>query len=105
MEEHCTDEHCSTHLPTQQQLRDSGANTLAASVGSLGGLAAFSERMGLPLNARHPNGYWDDFEHLAQELAPFLAPSPNGRRVFPKQQQLVAAGRAYLVPAIKLHGG
>ncbi|GAB4817705.1 hypothetical protein N2152v2_004751 [Parachlorella kessleri] len=162
-------------LPTQQQLRASGANTLAASIANLGGLAAYSRRMGLPMAARHPNGYWNDFANLAAELAPFMesagisqravgdsaegrlggsgaclavqqggmretrapagssaapaatllgtgtmrrrsgrgtaagasptAPPPPRQLVFPKQQQLAAAGRFDLLYAIRLHGG
>lgn len=121
MADHCTTEHCHTHLPTQAQLRESGASTLANSVCSLGGLGVFSRRMGLPMNVRRPNGYWDDFANLAAELQPFLQQPPAGsgakggrggkagaeppRPVFPKQQQLLAAGASCLVHAIKQHGG
>ncbi|KAL4431051.1 hypothetical protein ABPG75_006307 [Micractinium tetrahymenae] len=71
-------------LPTQRELRRSGANTLSAKVDSHGGLAVFAERMGLPLaSGRAPNGQWDDFEKLAEELRRFVAQRQHAR----KQQQ------------------
>eukprot|EP00887_Chlorella_sp_A99_P005558 scaffold1.g5558.t1 len=174
-------------LPTQRELRASGANTLSAAVDALGGLAAFGEAMHLGLaSGRRPNGYWQDFANLQSELEPFLdlnyaaqqaaaqaassseeqaegeaeaegegqpgeavaehaatdgvaaepaaaaaaaanpaggpsptrpegaapaaaaavpAPAPARPRAFPTQHQLLAAGRADLVKAIRLHGG
>lgn len=67
----------SDHMPTQRQLRDTGAHTLENAIACLGGLAEFSRRFGIPLAVRHPNGYWDDFANLAAELAPFLTEAPQ----------------------------
>lgn len=44
-------------LPTQKELRASGANTLSAAVDTLGGLAVFGARLQLSLaSGRRPNG-------------------------------------------------
>jgi hypothetical protein len=89
-------------LPSQQELRASGANTLSAMVGSHGGLALFARRMGLQLaSGRAANGHWANFEHLAAELRRFVqdrhaAPAPAAA---PTPPVAGAAGAATSVAA------
>jgi protein-tyrosine-phosphatase/ribosomal protein L13E len=99
-------------LPTQRELRASGASSLASAVDAHGGLAAFARRLGVPMAARRPNGYWDEFENLARALKPYLVAAPptgsasgGAEQVLPTQAALGAAGRADLLRAIRHHGG
>jgi hypothetical protein len=94
-------------LPTQRELRAGGASSLAAAVDAHGGLAAFAARTGLPMAARRPNGHWREFANVAAELAPLLraGAGPGGAPLLPTQAELLAAGRADLVRALRLHGG
>lgn len=104
-------------LPTQKELRKSGASSLAASIDASGGLAAIAERWGVSMASRKPNGYWDNFENLAEALKPFLLTrkKENGGgderndddavAYMPTQQELMNAGRSDLIRAIRYHGG
>lgn len=67
-------------LPSQRQLRISGASSLAASIDRHGGLRVFARRMGVSLSSRRPNGYWDEFHNVANALRPYLQ---RGTRALP----------------------
>lgn len=107
----------SSVLPTQGMLRSGGAHSLAASIDFHGGLSVFASRMNLKLHTRRPNGYWQNFNALRDELLAFLSASsmakqasdgesPTGSEfVMPTAQDLMKEGRSDLVRAVRLHGG
>lgn len=107
----------SSVLPTQGMLRSGGAHSLAASIDFHGGLSVFASRMNLKLHSRRPNGYWQNFNALRDELLAFLSASScanqaNGGEstagsefVMPTAQELMKEGRSDLVRAVRLHGG
>jgi hypothetical protein len=79
-------------LPSQAELRSSGANTLSAKVDAHGGLAAFGRRLGLPLaSGRAHNGAWGRWDALAAELRRFVAEQ--------REEEGSAAGGARQQPA------
>lgn len=94
-------------LPTQSMLRNTGASSLASAIDLHGGLAVFSGRLKINLNKRRPNGYWSDFDTLSSSLKEFMDQKIKDGQdpVMPTAQELVNAGHADLVKAIRLHGG
>ena len=117
-----------TVLPTQGMLRSGGAHSLASSIDFHGGLSVFATRMDLKLHTRRPNGYWQNFNALRDELLAYLShqenqkdenadenadesspsPSPSAASpefIMPTAQDLVKEGRSDLVRAVRLHGG
>jgi len=113
-------------LPTQVELKTGGGNALCVAIGKAGGLGVFSERLGLPFKTRKPNGYWDTFSNLSDEIRCFMEGDGNGdddddddesnsddnkrktkkrREKFPTQVELTKGGRQDLIRAIRVHGG
>ncbi len=107
----------SSVLPTQGMLRSGGAHSLAASIDFHGGLSVFASRMNLKLHTRRPNGYWQNFNALRDELLAFLSASSIAKQesddespagpefIMPTAQDLMKEGRSDLVRAVRLHGG
>jgi len=61
-------------LPTQKELRAAGESSLATAIDKLGGLAGFSQKLGVPMASRRPNGYWTDFDKLERALKAYMKP-------------------------------
>jgi protein-tyrosine-phosphatase len=61
-------------LPTQKELRAAGESSLATAIDKLGGLAGFSQKIGVPMASRRPNGYWTDFDKLGRALEAYMKP-------------------------------
>ena len=110
----------STVLPTQGMLRSGGAHSLASSIDFHGGLSVFATRMELKLHTRRPNGYWQNFNALRDELLAYLSESAvsaldsdrdndssndKNELIMPTAQDLMKEGRSDLVRAVRLHGG
>lgn len=93
----------SGRMPTTIELRDAGKHSLAAAINAHGGFPAVAKRLGLVAKTK-PNGYWDDFANLEQELLAFI--QEHGKQgVMPTNQEFYAAKRSDLSFAIRKHGG
>ncbi|KAK9814279.1 hypothetical protein WJX72_003320 [[Myrmecia] bisecta] len=98
-------------MPTQRELRKSGANMLSVAISKHGGLVGLRERLRLD-RTRRRKGYWSDLSALERELRPYLTCIPEAglrasatRYVMPQQAELLAAGRSDLMKAIRAWGG
>ncbi len=93
----------SGRMPTTIELRDAGRHSLAVAINAHGGFPVVAKRFGLVTKTK-PNGYWDDFANLEQELLTFI--QEHGKQgVMPTNQEFYAAKRSDLSFAIHKHGG
>lgn len=93
----------SGRMPTTIELRNAGKHSLAVAINAHGGFPAVAKRLGLVAKTK-PNGYWDDFTNLEQELLAFI--QEHGKQgVMPTNQEFYAAKRSDLSFAIYKHGG
>lgn len=99
VEEHGTD----GQMPTSGQLRAAGWPNLNSAIQRHGGTPAVAARLGLE-PTRKPAGYWQDFEHTAQEVLAFVE-QHGTPGVMPTQAAFSAAGRTDLQNAVMRSGG
>jgi len=95
----------SDRMPTEADLVQKDRWDLAVGIRQHGGVFVVAQRLGLnKRRIRKPDGYWDDFAHLEEELQDFL--NEQGLdNVMPTNLQIEGAGRRDLIDAISKHGG
>eukprot|EP01024_Parvocaulis_polyphysoides_P022822 TRINITY_DN2114_c0_g1_i1.p1 TRINITY_DN2114_c0_g1~~TRINITY_DN2114_c0_g1_i1.p1 ORF type:complete len:203 (+),score=18.65 TRINITY_DN2114_c0_g1_i1:310-918(+) len=93
-----------SRIPSQRELRRSGANSLSVSIDRQGGFSFMAQKLGLPVN-QQCRGYWNEPGNLEWALTPYLAKAPNGEIYVPSQKFLQQLGRNDLVGAIRKCGG
>jgi len=100
IEEHGT----SGIMPTREELRKVGRHDLLGAITKHGGVFKVAERLHLqPSSTAKPNGYWNNFTNVEQELLAFI--QEHGiAGVMPALEQLNKLGRSDLVSAIAKHG-
>jgi hypothetical protein len=92
-------------MPTLAQLKQAGQGDLVTAIAKHGGVGAVAQRLGLQLGSfSRPNGYWNDFSHVEQELRSFIEEQGN-IGVMPTGAQLEDAGYGNLLHGIAKHGG
>eukprot|EP01026_Neomeris_dumetosa_P030240 TRINITY_DN2423_c0_g1_i6.p1 TRINITY_DN2423_c0_g1~~TRINITY_DN2423_c0_g1_i6.p1 ORF type:complete len:488 (-),score=47.26 TRINITY_DN2423_c0_g1_i6:316-1779(-) len=91
-------------MPSQRELRRSGANSLAIAIDKLGGYNVFAYKLGLPANCQKA-GHWKQQGMLEMELIPYLGRAQDGQVYMPSQKFLQKLGRNDLVGAIQNAGG
>src|SRR5258708_23125849 len=92
-------------MPTLAQLNQAGQGDLAAAISRHGGIGAVAQRLGLQLSSSsRPNGYWNDFSHVEQELRSFIE-GQGTIGIMPTAAQLENAGYGNLLHGIAKHGG
>ena len=97
--------HTTETMPTLTQLNQAGQGDLAAAISRHGGIRAVAQRLGLQLSSSsRPNGYWNDFSHVEEELLSFIEGKGNCG-VMPTAAQLANSGHGNLLKGIVKHGG
>lgn len=92
-------------MPTLAQLKHAGQGDLVAAIAKHGGVGAVAQRLGLQLSSSsRPNGYWNDFTHVEEELRSFIH-EQGTPGVMPTGAQLRDAGYGNLLSGIIKHGG
>jgi Hypothetical methyltransferase/SNF2-related domain len=91
-------------MPTSSELQKAKKSSLSAAIsGKHGGFPIVAGRLELTITKK-PNGYWDSFANLEQELLTFI--QEHGEQgVMPTNQEFQAAKRSDLPFAIAKHGG
>jgi hypothetical protein len=90
-------------MPTSIELSNASKHSLAAAINAHGGFHAVAERLKLIATTK-PNGYWNNFANLEQELLAFI--QEHGKPgVMPTHQEFYSAKRSDLPFAIAKHGG
>jgi hypothetical protein len=97
--------HATKTMPTLAQLNQAGQGDLAAAISRHGGIGTVAQRLGLQLSSSsRPNGYWNDFSHVEQELRSFIE-GQGTIGIMPTAVQLENAGYGNLLHGIAKHGG
>jgi SAM-dependent methyltransferase len=97
--------HTSGTMPTLAQLNQAGQGDLAAAISRHGGIGAVAHSLDLQLgSSNRPNGYWNDFSHVEQELRSFIEEQGTSG-IMPTAAQLEDAGYGNLLHGIAKHGG
>ena len=93
-------------MPTRDQLAEAGRHDLlnAISKKQYGGFHQVGAQLGLKPPSSKPNGYWDEFLNLKNELLAFIA-SRGQPGVMPSTSVFSAEGRSDLPAAFWKHGG
>jgi len=90
-------------MPTYTVLNGAKRGDLVGAIAKHGGVRSVAKKLGLQF-ARRPDGYWDDFANLENELLAFVA-GHDTQGIMPTHRELKNAGRGDLVNAIHKHGG
>ena len=92
-------------MPTFTQLNQTGQGDLAAAISRHGGIGVVAHHLGLHVSSTNrPNGYWNDFSHVEEELCSFIQGEGNSG-VMPTVAQLESSGHGNLLKGIMKHGG
>ncbi len=92
-------------MPTADELGKSGRSNLVFAINKHGGFPTIAERLGLQLSyKKKPDGYWDDFDNVKQELLGFIT-EQGTPGTMPTNKDLADAGRSDLTFAINKHRG